>query len=444
MDYCFGEWQFNAEYLLMYKKNCSKEELNRAYEMLESQRNRILIDKLLKKGTCIECTNAGSWNPIGICITYSCNLRCNYCGYSSEANLSTPVDMDTIETFLNEVVKRYLVSKKLKKVNAPLILFLSGGGEPTYEWNQLKEIIFYFEHLCKSHSIKSYINLTTNGLLNDTQIDFLAQHVQEIMVSYDGLPNLQNNNRPSAYGKPTNIIVENTIMKFSTKNLKLIVRSTLWPENYKNMLEMYSYISSMIINEKFFTWSVNPVANEGRATECEYHTPERSFVSYYRDLIDNIIHTYGEESVKHLESPFITNNYSRLYCGSINGRQPWLLPNGDVILCIESPSYKNVIARIENGKMEYFKQGDDSIATFIRSQVERCKGCIAVGFCNGGCPVWFTRCRDTDIDPPECSAQREYCHILIKALIDGDYSFGWKLKPIDGFDSESIRIMVKK
>ena len=350
-----------------------------------------------------------------------------------------------VEIFLNNVVKRYLISKRLRGTDNPLILFISGGGEPSYEWNLLKNIICCFRDLCETHGIKAYINVTTNGILNNTQIDFMSENIHEIMVSYDGLPNLQNDNRPNAYGKSTNTVVENTIRRFSATNVKLTVRSTVWPDNYNRLYDMYMHILSIIENKESFNWSVNPVAYEGRATECEQqlHMPEKSFVSCYLDFLERILCEKGEDEVKRIGTPFITNDYSRLYCGALNGRQPWLLPNGDIVMCLESPSYKNVIAHIEKDRICNNKQGDINITTTIRTQVKKCQGCIAVGFCNGGCPVWFMRRRSSDVEPAECDAQREYCHRLITALINGAYSWGWQLNPIPGLDNDAILIMTK-
>lgn len=446
MEYRFGEWIFDPEYLFLYKSSCAKDVLFQARDILAGQRKRYIIDELLKDEPCSEEADILPWNPIGICPTYCCNLKCKYCGYSSKADNSAPVSISMVETFLNDVVKRYLISKRLRAIDNPLVLFISGGGEPSYEWGLLKNIICYFRNLCKMHGIKEYINVTTNGILNNAQIDFMSENIQEIMVSYDGLPNLQNGNRPTAYGKSTNRAVENTIKRFSAANIKLTVRSTIWPDDYNRLYDMYSHILSIIENKEFFSWSVNPVAYEGRATEYEQqlHVPEKSFVSYYLDFLERILRENGEDEVKRIGTPFITNDYSRLYCGALNGRQPWLLPNGDIVMCLESPNYENIIAHVEKERIYYNRQGDINITPTIKMQVKKCQGCIAVGFCNGGCPVWFMRRKSSDAEPVECLAQREYCHRLIRALINGTYSWGWQLNPIPGFDNDAMLIMTKQ
>lgn len=354
MEYRFGEWNFNAEHLCLHKKGCGEAELKRAYQVLEVKRNLQYVHEVLNRDDSRQNAAAGVWNPIGICLTYNCNMRCNYCSYSSEANGSTAVTMEMVKAFLNEAMKRYLISRRVKKNTRPLLLFLSGGGEPTCEWDRLKNIICLFEELCGTYAIEYYINMTTNGLLNDAQIGFLAQHVQEIMVSYDGMADLQNNNRPTAGGGLTDNIVENTISNLSSGNLKLVVRTTLWPENYKDMLAIYQHVRAVAKSEHAFIWSVNPVANEGRALERDSCT-EKGFVENYIQMVNDVGRIYGEGSVKQIETPFLTNDYCRLYCGAINGQQPWLLPDGEVVACMESPNHKDIIARIENDRIYYYR-----------------------------------------------------------------------------------------
>lgn len=293
MEYRFGEWQFNPEHLVLYRDDCNRDELTKLFRALDVRRKCNIVDKLLHESLCLENIRAGVWNPIGICPTYSCDLRCNYCGYSSEAKKTMPVEMRTVEVFLADVIKRYIVSRHLKRINTPLTLFISGGGEPTYEWDLLKDIVSYFNRLCVMHGITGHINLTTNGLLNDTQLEFLANNVQEVMVSYDGLPYIQNNNRPSANGKPTSSIVENTIRRLSNAKLKLTVRSTLWPDTYEEMQHIYINLCSLISNMDNFTWSVNPVAYEGRAMEHKGCMFRRDFVPYYLNFVTYIVKRYG-------------------------------------------------------------------------------------------------------------------------------------------------------
>lgn len=59
MEYCFGEWSFNAEHLLLHKKGCSEAELKRAYQVLETKRNLQYVHEVLNRDDSRKNATAG-------------------------------------------------------------------------------------------------------------------------------------------------------------------------------------------------------------------------------------------------------------------------------------------------------------------------------------------------------------------------------------------------
>ena len=105
------------------------------------------------------------------------------------------------------------------------------------------------------------------------------------------------------------------------------------------------------------------------------------------------------------------------------------MPDKTIINCIDARDDKVVIGKIINGQVEYHKNYSDGILKVAKKKYVECVACIAYPFCKGGCPLWHTRMRDKL--PPECSAQIDYWHYLLEALLDNKYSFGWNLEPIN-------------
>ena len=79
-----GNYVFDSSRLIIYKSDIHKETvdiINAAfpndpdYKSVLSDLTKVNPDEMHMDKIAI--------NNIGICLTYNCNLRCNYCGYSS-------------------------------------------------------------------------------------------------------------------------------------------------------------------------------------------------------------------------------------------------------------------------------------------------------------------------------------------------------------------------
>lgn len=58
----------------------------------------------------------------GLCLTYNCNLRCNYCGYSSVNNNHHRLELSDIELFVIDILKKKAIKKLLTGINEPLVV----------------------------------------------------------------------------------------------------------------------------------------------------------------------------------------------------------------------------------------------------------------------------------------------------------------------------------
>lgn len=156
-------------------------------------------------------------NMLGIIPTYNCNLRCSYCGYSSKENDKNKLDINQVKLFVSDIIKKRTIKKLIYRTNEPLQVTITGGGEPTYDWELLKQTMEFLKKECAINNIPLFCQITTNGVLGEEKVEFLSKHFQHVMVSYDGLTDVQDNNRRSKYGDKTNNMVENSIRQFVKK-----------------------------------------------------------------------------------------------------------------------------------------------------------------------------------------------------------------------------------
>ena len=121
-------------------------------------------------------------------VTDACNLRCKYCayadlyeGYDQRENLKLPFQKTKlIIDYLYEYwEKRYCI-----EVNDPITIGFY-GGEPLLNVPFIQQVINYIESL-NPIGKKFHYNMTTNAILLDRYMDFLAENEFRLLISLDG------------------------------------------------------------------------------------------------------------------------------------------------------------------------------------------------------------------------------------------------------------------
>lgn len=122
-------------------------------------------------------------------VTEKCNLNCKYCGFSEELyqkyearkNRDLPFEKAQliIDYFINLWRDNYITD-----INLPLIVGFY-GGEPLLNISLIKKIIDYIEQFnIKGRQI--FYAMTTNAMLLDKHMDFLASKNFYLTISLDG------------------------------------------------------------------------------------------------------------------------------------------------------------------------------------------------------------------------------------------------------------------
>jgi uncharacterized protein len=121
-------------------------------------------------------------------VTEKCNLKCRYCGlsdlykkYDIRQNRDMPFKKAklTLDYLLN-IWKNNNLSDTVIDVAVSFY-----GGEPLMNMSLIKEIIEYLEK-SKITGRKYHYSMTTNGMLLDKYMDFLAEKKFNLLISMDG------------------------------------------------------------------------------------------------------------------------------------------------------------------------------------------------------------------------------------------------------------------
>lgn len=117
-----------------------------------------------------------------------CNLECAYCTYGKFYDNYDRREKKKLSSGAAKIFLDYL----LKLLNSPLNhshdkpLYIGFyGGEPLLNFPFIREIVAYVGELKPEHN-RFYFSLTSNGLLLERYMDFLAEHDFLLLISLDG------------------------------------------------------------------------------------------------------------------------------------------------------------------------------------------------------------------------------------------------------------------
>lgn len=443
-----GNYIYDAKRLIFYRSDYSEATINRIETTIKPNDDYVKLKSYLDSFDANNMKfHVHGLNEAGICLTRNCNLKCNYCIDSSGNGYQNELSVEDIMIFIKEMLKLRALHKLVNKDAAPFKLYFSGGGEPTFNWDLFKRTILQVEEYCKSVDIPLSLGMTTNGLLSHEHRLFVSDHFSTIMVSYDGMPNVQNKNRPTITGCETNDIVAETIAYFSQiDKIELTIRTTVWPDDFVKLNEMADYLLGTFNGN--FEWSIRPIIPVGRAANTLNKTQgdlkHYDFLPYYLDVLKHSANKYNYKKISNPIYPIELNYYS---CGSLSTTcsNYWLLPNKKIVTCIESFCTNTEVGIIKQNGIEYYDSFEDPLLHMCQRKFVECRDCIAYRFCRGGCPArhYDIEKMPTQLCEWECIMIKKFWHYVFAEILNGSTCFGWKVIPYGG-DLIDLDVLVLK
>ena len=129
-------------------------------------------------------------------IAHDCNLACEYC-FAGEGEYHGRRALMSLE--VGKKALDFLVANSGNRINLEVDFF---GGEPTMNWQVVKELVAYGRSLEEPHHKRFRFTLTTNGvLLNDEILEFANKEMANIVLSIDGRKEVNDKMRPFRGGQ---------------------------------------------------------------------------------------------------------------------------------------------------------------------------------------------------------------------------------------------------
>lgn len=331
-------------------------------------------------------------------LTTKCNLCCRYCYNAKERN-------SIKEKTLSLEIAKAGIDWYFAKNDSRHIRFY-GPGEPTQEFEKLKEITAY----AKSHpngGDKVTVEIQTNGVFTKNIRDWALDNFNIIWLSFDGMKEVQSFNRPlnpcynHIFNNRTSAdVLENNvrwlISNKANRNLMVGARVTITDMNIDRQIEMVDYFYNLGIR---YIWTNPLFYSVGKVPVCVDEQKKREY-NFDMDLyIKNYLKAYKYAEAKGVFwGSFLTINFdgeSSYHCRCCTPLSaPHLTPDGYISACdmvvLGADAYHMDLFIVgkwnDNTKMfDLYEEKIHALNNRKSTEMSHCKLCPAMLHCGGYC-----------------------------------------------------------
>ncbi|HSH36632.1 thioether cross-link-forming SCIFF peptide maturase [Schnuerera sp.] len=314
-------------------------------------------------------------------VAHDCNLRCNYC-FASQGDFKG--DRSLMSLDVGKRALEFLVENSGNRRNLEVDFF---GGEPLMNFNLVKELVYYGRELEKDNNKHFRFTITTNGvLLDEDKIDFINEHMDNVVMSLDGRKEINDNMRKTVTGQGSYDIILPKFKELINKrgDKDYFIRGTFTSYNLDFSKDVLDYYQN-----GFKMTSIEPVVTDpdmGYALREEHmETVLEEYEKFSKEYIE----------IKKKDKDFLFFHFMidlnqgpclakrAVGCGA-GSEYMAVTPDGDLYPChqfVDDKSFRigDVFNGINNTQLR---------KEFKRANVfnkEECRNCWAKFYCSGGC-----------------------------------------------------------
>ena len=324
--------------------------------------------------------------------TNRCNLRCSYCyAFGGEGGGNgeplTTMSLDVAKRAIDLVARN---AKDRAAAGEPIRNFLvsiHGNGEPFCAFDLIREIVWYGQDLSERIGFPVVFNAATNGVLTEEQLDFVVANFHSVNISFDGLPEFQDANRPVAGGRGSFASVDRTMRRLVEAKVGFGIRTTVTDAMVSRMPEIVAFVAENYpgLEQLHF----EPVWECGRcATSADAMPTSEAFTENYLAALA----VAQEKGVRLVFSgarqDMVVDSFCKVSSGSFT-----VTPTGDVTACYEV-SYRSdprserfFFGRYDPdlGDFTFDQAKLDELSQLCVHNISYCNDCFCRWHCAGDC-----------------------------------------------------------
>lgn len=358
-------------------------------------------------------------NPVvkALClhVAHDCNLKCKYC-FAEEGEYHGKRSLMSAE--VGKAALDFIVKNSGSRHNLEVDFF---GGEPLMNFEVVKELVHYGRSLEEKYNKKFRFTITTNGmLLDDDKLEFINEHMHNLVLSLDGRKEVHDNMRPRAGGQGSyDIIVPKFQKAANSRNQKdYYLRGTFT----RNNLDFYNDIIH-IADLGFKEISMEPVV---ASEDMPYALREEDLPQIYEEY-EKLAKELYERRKRGEGFNFFHFNIDlsggpcvmKRLAGCGSGTEYLAVsPEGDLYPCHQFVGLEDFKMGTVNTGVVNMEKRNEFLNCNVYSK-EDCKNCWAKFYCSGGCAAnsyqFGGSLNSTYKIGCELQRKRVECAIMIKA-----------------------------
>ena len=307
-------------------------------------------------------------------LTNQCQLRCTYC-YADAGE----IPFEELQIEQGQVGIDYVCENAAKLKQPFFEVSFHGGGEPTYAWDVLKGLVEY----ARQKKVRAKITLTSNGVWSPTQLNWIAENIDEFTLSIDGSPETQDRQRPLASGEGSSNIVMQTIKKIEALSLPYAIRMTAIAP-WSNLPSDVQYLCE---HTRCHSIQVEPAFNLERGghnypDKQDFTAYTNAFIAAYEIAAQaRRVFYYSGARLGVIASSFCTAPYQALI----------LTPAGNLVTCYEITDDSHpladisLIGNITDKTVHLNLSNRENLHQLMKERRASCRECFCYWNCAGDC-----------------------------------------------------------
>jgi len=195
---------------------------------------------------------------LGLVTTRGCPLGCSYCDFRpSQAAISMPVEL-AAESVDWMVRQRLNLSQRVVDVH-----FF--GGEPLFAFSALFAAVQRCRWWSLREGIHPWFEVSTSGFFSNEQLQFVLDHIQVVVLSLDGPPEIQDRYRSTRSGGKSSGKVMETALALGGSRIKLCLRCCVTSETVSQMPEIAEWFCASFRPSVICFEPLRPTENSEKA-----------------------------------------------------------------------------------------------------------------------------------------------------------------------------------
>lgn len=353
-------------------------------------------------------------------VAHDCNLKCKYC-FAKQGDFGGNAELMSLD--VGKKAMDFLVANSGNRRNLDIDFF---GGEPLMNWEVVKELVKYGRKIEKPAGKNMRFTITTNGvLLDDEKIDFINEHMHNVVLSLDGRKEINDQMRLTINDRGSYDTIVPKFQKLVSQRPKdkyYYVRGTFTRDNLD-----FSKDINHFADLGFELTSIEPVvddeSNPFALREEDLPKIFEEYESYAAELAQRQLE--GEKlkffhfMIDLNQGPCVIKRITG--CGAGN-EYVSIVPNGDIYPCHQFVGKEEfVMGNVHEDEITLPESMREMFREAHVYNKESCKTCWNKFYCSGGCHANAINFNE-DIRKPyelgcEMQKKRTECAIMIQAKL---------------------------